>query len=41
MGETRDIYKIFMEKPSGKQSLRRIKRKWGKNIKMKLNKDVD
>jgi hypothetical protein len=36
MGETRNAYRILMEKPEGKRSLGRSRRRWVDNIKMAL-----
>jgi hypothetical protein len=36
IGERRNEYKILMEKLLGKQSCRRLKRRWKDNIKMDL-----
>ena len=39
MGESRDAYRVLLEKPGGKRPLVRPTRKWEDNIKMDL-KDV-
>jgi hypothetical protein len=36
MGETRNAYRILVEKPEGKRTLGRPKRRWVDNIKMDL-----
>jgi hypothetical protein len=45
MGERRNVYKLLLEKPEGKRSLGRPRRRWMDNIRMDLGKvgwgDVD
>jgi hypothetical protein len=36
LGETRNVYRILMEKPEGKGRLRRPRRRWVDNITMDL-----
>jgi hypothetical protein len=36
MGETRNAYRILVEKPEGKRPLGRSRRRWVDNIKMDL-----
>jgi hypothetical protein len=36
MGEERKVYKILVEKPEGKRSLGRPRRRWGDGIRMDL-----
>jgi hypothetical protein len=36
MGEGRCVYRILVEKPGGKRTLGRIRRRWEDNIKMDL-----
>jgi hypothetical protein len=36
MGETRNVYRILVEKPEGKRPLGRPRRRWVDNIKMNL-----
>jgi len=35
-GETRDVYKILVEKPEGKRQFGKPRRRWENNIKMDL-----
>jgi hypothetical protein len=36
MGEKRDVYRVLVEKPEGKRTLGRSRRRWDHNIKMDL-----
>jgi len=36
MGERRVVYRVLVGKPEGKRPLRRPRRRWEDNIKMKL-----
>jgi len=36
MGERKDLYRFLVEKPEGKRSLGRARRRWDDNIKMDL-----
>ena len=36
MGETKEIYRVVVEKPDGKRALGRPRRKWEGNIKLDL-----
>ena len=40
MEEGRSAFKIFIGKPTGKRSLRRLRRRWEDDIRMELNKYV-
>jgi hypothetical protein len=36
MGEGRDVYRVLVDRPKGKRSLGRPRRRWDDNIKMDL-----
>jgi len=38
MGEKRGVYRVLVGKPEGKRPLGRLRRRWGDNIKMDLQK---
>jgi hypothetical protein len=40
MGETRNAYRIFVRKPEGKMSLKRLRFKWVYNIRIDLREIV-
>jgi hypothetical protein len=37
MGETRNVYRLFVGKPEGKRPLQRLRYRWMDNIKMDLS----